>query len=56
MIFTKEIKDKELYVYANGKLIYKRWIDTGESVVVNQLAYDKYTFTSIKDKTTNEQS
>ena len=55
MIFTKEIKDRELYVYANGKLIYKRWLDTGQSIVVNQLAYDKYTLVSIKDQS-NEKS
>ncbi|WP_417872047.1 hypothetical protein [Winogradskyella sp.] len=55
MTFTKEIKDRELYVYANGKLIYKRWLDTGQSIVVNQLVYDKYTLVSIKDQS-NEQS
>jgi hypothetical protein len=56
MIFTKEIKDGELYVYANGNLIYKRWLETGQSIVVNKLAYDKYTLTTIKDQPTNEQS
>ncbi len=49
MVFTKEIKDGELYVYANGKLIYKRWLHTGQSFVFDKLAYDKYTLVSIKE-------
>ncbi|NMH88729.1 hypothetical protein [Flavivirga algicola] len=49
MVFTKEIKGNELYVYANGKLIYKRWLDTGQSFIFDKLAYNKYTLVSIKD-------
>jgi hypothetical protein len=26
-MITKQIIGKELYVYLNGKLIYKRWLD-----------------------------
>jgi translation elongation factor EF-Tu-like GTPase len=33
----------------NGKLIYKRWLKTGQSKVFDVMAYDKYTLTSIKD-------
>ena len=33
----------------NGKLIYKRWLDTGQSKVFDVMAYDKYTLTSIRD-------
>lgn len=49
MAFTKEIKNDELYVYMNGKLIYKRWLKTGQSKVFDVLAYDQYTLKSIKE-------
>jgi len=49
MIFKKETKDNELYLYMNGKLIYKKWLATGVSKVFDIQAYDKYTLTSIKD-------
>lgn len=32
-MITKETKDNQLFVYHNGLLIYKKWLDTGESVV-----------------------
>lgn len=35
----------------NGKLIYKRWLDTGVSKVFDVMAYDKYTLASIKELT-----
>ncbi|WP_198519983.1 hypothetical protein [Olleya sp. Bg11-27] len=49
MIFKKETKDNELYVYMNGKLIYKKWLKTGQSKVFDILAYDKYTLKSINE-------
>tara|TARA_R110002012_G_scaffold275236_1_gene461769 strand:+ start:960 stop:1118 length:159 start_codon:yes stop_codon:yes gene_type:complete len=49
MVFTKESKDNELYVYMNGKLIYKRWLKTGQSKVFDLMAYDKYTEYSINE-------
>ncbi|MFB0495010.1 hypothetical protein ABID99_001247 [Mucilaginibacter sp. OAE612] len=49
MLIHKEVKDRELYVYMNGKLIYKRWLDTGASKVFDVMAYDKNTLVSIKD-------
>jgi hypothetical protein len=49
MLIHKEIKDDELYLYMNGKLIYKRWLDTGASKVFDVMAYDKYTLASIRD-------
>jgi hypothetical protein len=49
MLIHKEIKDHELYLYMNGKLIYKRWLDTGASKVFDVMAYDKYTIASIRD-------
>ncbi|MBT8298218.1 MAG: hypothetical protein HKP42_07790 [Maribacter sp.] len=49
MAFKKETLDNELYVYMNGKLIYKKWLDTGASKVFDLQAYDKYTLKSIKD-------
>jgi len=50
MIFKKKTKDNELYVYMNGKLIYKKWLNTGQSKVFDIMAYDKYTLKSIKEK------
>ncbi len=50
MVYTKETKNNELYVYVNGKLIYKKWLKTGESKVFDVMAYDKYTECSIKEK------
>jgi hypothetical protein len=49
MAYHKEIKNDELYVYLNGKLIYKRWLKTGQSKVFDVMAYDKYTLMSIND-------
>jgi len=49
MGFFKKIENNELYLYMNGNLIYKRWLDTGESKVFDVMAYDKYTLTSIRD-------
>lgn len=45
----KKIEGDELYLYMNGKLIYKRWLKTGVSKVFDLFAYDKYTLTSIND-------
>lgn len=49
MPYYKKIEDNELYLYMNGQLIYKRWLDTGYSKVFDIMAYDKYTLTSICD-------
>ncbi len=50
MIVRKEIKnDNELYLYFNGKLIYKRWLDLGYGKVFDKFAFDKYTDHSIND-------
>ncbi len=48
MIFTEKTKGNELYVYMNGTLIYKKWLETGQSKVFDVMAYDKYTLKSIK--------
>jgi len=48
MIF-KDFSENELYLFMNGKLIYKRWLDSGESKVFDVMAYDKYTLASIKE-------
>jgi len=45
----KKFENNELYLYMNGELIYKRWLDTGQSKVFDIMAYDKYTLTSIRD-------
>ncbi|MCR8561361.1 hypothetical protein KXD93_27155 [Mucilaginibacter sp. BJC16-A38] len=49
VIVSKKIENNELYLYMNGKLIYKRWLETGQSKVFDVMAYDKYTLTSIRD-------
>lgn len=49
MAVFKEIRDHELYLYMNGRLIYKRWLNTGQSKVFDVMAYDKYTLISIRD-------
>jgi hypothetical protein len=49
MAILKEIKGNELYLWMNGNLIYKRWLETGQSKVFDVIAYDKYTYTSFND-------
>jgi len=50
VIIRKEIKnDKELYLYFNGKLIYKRWLNLGYGKVFDTHAFGKYTDYSIPD-------
>ena len=50
MIIRKEIKDdNELYLYFNGKLIYKRWLNLGYGKVFDTHAFGKYTDYSITD-------
>lgn len=49
MIISKKIENNEFYLYMNGELIYKRWLDTGQSKVFDIMAYDRYTLTSIRD-------
>ena len=54
-IFKEITEDNELYLYMNGNLIYKRWLDTGQSKVFDVIAYDKYTLMSIQG-TNNDDS
>ncbi len=49
MAILKEIRGNELYLWMNGNLIYKRWLDMGVSKVFDVMAYDKYTLCSITD-------
>ena len=46
--YTKTIIDNQLYFFINGKLIYKRWLLTGQSFVFDLISYDKRTLKSIK--------
>ena len=47
MIF-KQVIGNELYVYRNGKLIFKRWLNQGYSLVFDVMPYTKHTLKSIK--------
>lgn len=50
MIIKKEIKnDNEFYLWFNGKLIFKKWLDQGHSKVFDHFAYGKYSEKSITD-------
>ena len=49
MAIFKKIDHNELYLYMNGNLIYKRWLDTGYSKVFDVMAYDKHPLISILD-------
>lgn len=49
MPILKKIEGNELYLYMNGRLIYKRWLDTGQSLVFDVVAYSKYTLASITE-------
>lgn len=35
-MITKEIIDNQLFVYYNGQLIYKKWLNTEQSVVIEK--------------------
>lgn len=49
MAILKRIEDDELYLYMNGALIFKRWLSSGNSIIIDVMAYDKYTLMSYKD-------
>jgi hypothetical protein len=49
MGFIKKIIGEELYLYYNGKLIFKRWLKAKRSVVFDVATYDKNTLVSITD-------
>lgn len=49
MMIWKEIKDNQLYLCMNGELIYKRWLNTGQSFVFDIRTFDKYTCLSITE-------
>lgn len=50
MIYKKFTTTNELYVYMNGKCIFKKWIDQGYSKVFDIMAYDSFTLVSINDQ------
>ena len=50
MPIFKRIENNQLYLYMNGSLIYKRWLDTGQSLIFDIRPYDKNTLVSIHDK------
>ncbi|MFK7981484.1 MAG: hypothetical protein AB8G86_15980 [Saprospiraceae bacterium] len=56
MIITKKIsKDNEFYLYMNGQLVYKKWLNQGYSKVFDVMAYGKNTYVSYTDSTTKNE-
>ncbi len=55
MAFVKVKSGEEFYLFMNGKLIYKHWINTGQSLVFDKMPYTKNTLVSIKDNQKNNQ-
>jgi len=51
-MITKQVIGHELYVFMNGVLIFKRWINHGYSYVFDVATYDKHTLVSITDEGT----
>jgi len=51
MFFHKEVIDNQLFLYMDGKLIYKKWFSSGYSLVFDTMPYDKHTFCSIVEET-----
>jgi hypothetical protein len=51
MAIIKFILNRQLYLFMNGRLIYKRWIDTLQFAVFDVFTYDKHTYTSIIETT-----
>lgn len=49
-IFKEVTVNNELYLYMNGKLIYKKWLLTGQSKVFDVMAYDKFNLKSITEE------
>jgi hypothetical protein len=45
-IYKKYTENNELNLYINGKLVYKKWLESGESKIFDVMAYDKYTLKS----------
>jgi len=51
MAIIKFILNRQLYLFMNGRLIYKRWLDTGQSAVFDVFTYTKHTYASITNTT-----
>lgn len=49
MIYKIHTPENELFVYMNGRLIFKKWMSYNTSKVFDVLAYDYNTLISIKD-------
>ena len=53
MAIFKEVIDNQFYLWMNGKLIYKRWLRTGQSMVFDIRPYTKNTLININEKRKN---
>lgn len=52
MLISKKRIGNELYLYIGDELIYKRWLDTGQSATFDVMPYDRGTYVSIRDEGT----
>ncbi len=41
-MIVKYVDDNQLYLFMNGKLIYKKWLLTGQSFVFDIIPYSKW--------------
>lgn len=50
MAIHKIITPYEIFIYMNGKLTYKKWFNSTQSLVFDIMPYDRHTLVSITDE------
>lgn len=50
MAIYKIITPYEIFVYMNGRLIFKKWFNSTQSLVFDVMPYDRHTYVSITDE------
>jgi hypothetical protein len=41
-MIVKYVDDNQLYIFINGKFVYKKWLLTGQSFVFDLIPYSKW--------------